>query len=64
MRHKLFRLLFLTCTLFASCKSLEPPPPVEPVEIIPKSSTVIKVKPLSTEKTHEGGLDTTKLMVK
>jgi hypothetical protein len=65
MQHKIFRLLFLTFTLFASCKSFEPKaPPVEPMEIKSKSNTVIKVKPLSTEKTHEGGLDTTKLMVK
>jgi hypothetical protein len=65
MRQKIYPFLFLICSIFASCKTFEPKAThAEPVEIRFKSNTVIKVKPLSTEKTHEGGVDTTKLMVK
>lgn len=61
MKHVIFLLsvisfFLLSCETTATTKTV-----AEPVEVKPDSSSTIHVKPLSTEKTHEGGMDKTKL---
>jgi|GEM_PF-6895375 hypothetical protein len=58
-------LLSLICLLLISCGTAAPEKTItEPAKVTSDSSSIIRVKPLSTEKTHEGGVDQTKLIFK
>ncbi len=65
MQLKIALVLFCICVFSFSC---ETPMPINNATSVPKiesdSSATIHLKPLSTEKTHEGGVDHTKLEIK
>lgn len=54
-------LIFLGTVIFSSCNSTAPQQEKQ-INPIQEEKNVLRLKPLSTEKTHEGGLDTTKLI--
>lgn len=60
MKTRIIFSLFLAGFLLVSCESKRPNKlNATPTEVKPDSSAIINVKPLSTEKTHEGGVDQT-----
>ncbi len=65
MLKKITYSLSLASFLLVSCGSVEPKKPhINTSEVESDSSSILNVKPLSTEKTHEGGVDETQKIFK
>ncbi len=65
MSHKIIAFLFFTSFILVSCETSRPKNTISaPSEMKSDSSEVVTVKPLSTEKTHEGGVDKTQQIFK
>ena len=65
MKRGIIFILSILSLFLISCETPAPNKTIaEPTEVKPDSSSTIRVKPLSTEKTHEGGVDQTKSIFK